>query len=365
MQVQIETMNLENYKQFVGKNQIEFSTDAKRNITLIRGSNGSGKTNLVGAMRWCLDGPEPTSPRWLREGSLLISWQKTGKEAQPDKILNVTGKILLRHGRKKLCAKRVANYKHLGNQPILNKTSANVSELNPNKTVRHASQGVHASDSVSSQCAIMCQYFSQWDDGRDFQLLRRRNDIRSAALHLVSEIELIQKLPQIAKACTKIFRAIVGSYSRYYSSAVEIGPTYDLKLLESGQNVVNYLSVPELEALSFAFLLSVVKVSDRRFPIILDSPFDRLSPYRNNIAKVLGSLKQQVIILAHDTELVGVHGLSHKIGKEYVIKMDMKNGASRIMPKEILRANPARRLGDVRIGNKKNDSGGRGQIIRL
>jgi predicted ATP-dependent endonuclease of OLD family len=147
MQVQIETMNLEKYKQFLGKNQIEFSTDAKRNITLIRGSNGSGKTNLVGAMRWCLDGPEPASPRWLREGSLLISWQKTGKEAQPDKILNVIGKIIPRHGRKKHCVKRVANYKLLGNQPVLNKTSANVSELNPNKTSKHTSRSVHAFDS--------------------------------------------------------------------------------------------------------------------------------------------------------------------------------------------------------------------------
>lgn len=332
MQVRIERIDLENYKQFVGKNQIEFSTDAKRNITLIRGINGSGKTNLVSAMRWCLDGPEPASPRWLREGSLLISWQKTGKEAQPYKILNVIGKILLRNGRKKLYVKRVANYKQLGNQPILIHISANVSEFNPNK-IQQASQGANAYYSAISKFAIMCDYSTQWPDGPDFQLTKSRNGIRAAILQLSPSKDLGQQLPLIAKECTKLFRAIVGNHSHYYSSKVEITSTCDLGLLKSGQNLVHSLAFEEQAALSLAYLLSVVKVSGERFPIILDSPFGRFSKYKDNIAGVLGTLKQQVIILANDVELIGGGPLSRRIGREYVIKMDMKNGASRIMPK--------------------------------
>lgn len=335
MQVQIERIELENYKQFVGRNPIDFSTDSKRNITLIRGTNGSGKTNLVGAMAWCLDGPEPATPRWLKEGSLPISWQKMGKAAQHEKISNVRGKVLVKHGRKKLSVNRVAVYRHLENQVILNKTSANVSTLNPYKTLRGSSLEVNAYHSTISQCAMMCHFFMEWHE-HDFQLTKSRNYLRTAALQLIPARDLVQQLPLIARESTKMFRAIVGKHSSYFSSTVEITPDCRLKLLKSGQNIVCSLPFSELTALSFALLLSVVSISGKGFPIVLDSPFARLSKCKDNFARVLGTLKQQVIILAHDAELFGVTALSRRIGREYVIKMDNKNGTSRILPKEII-----------------------------
>lgn len=42
-----------NFRQFYGSNSIEFATDKNKNITLIHGENGLGKTTLLNAILWC------------------------------------------------------------------------------------------------------------------------------------------------------------------------------------------------------------------------------------------------------------------------------------------------------------------------
>jgi DNA sulfur modification protein DndD len=50
----IFSIDVENYRQYRGKKKIDFSTDVEKNFTIIQGPNGSGKTNLVNAITWCL-----------------------------------------------------------------------------------------------------------------------------------------------------------------------------------------------------------------------------------------------------------------------------------------------------------------------
>ena len=45
-----------NFRQFVGKQNIEFSTDKEKNVTVLIGVNTSGKTTIVRAFEWCLYG---------------------------------------------------------------------------------------------------------------------------------------------------------------------------------------------------------------------------------------------------------------------------------------------------------------------
>jgi DNA sulfur modification protein DndD len=49
----IKSISLENFRQFKGKQTIEFSIDPERNVTVVKGENGAGKTTLLEAFRWC------------------------------------------------------------------------------------------------------------------------------------------------------------------------------------------------------------------------------------------------------------------------------------------------------------------------
>ena len=52
----LESIKLVNFRQFYGETRIEFSRDIGRNITLVHGENGVGKTTILNALLWCLFG---------------------------------------------------------------------------------------------------------------------------------------------------------------------------------------------------------------------------------------------------------------------------------------------------------------------
>jgi DNA sulfur modification protein DndD len=56
--MQIHSIEIENYRQYKGKHHIDFTRDAERTFVVIEGANGTGKTNLLNAVLWCLYGKE-------------------------------------------------------------------------------------------------------------------------------------------------------------------------------------------------------------------------------------------------------------------------------------------------------------------
>ena len=52
----LKSLKLKDFRQFKGEQEITFSTDPIRNVTVIMGENGSGKTTLAQAFTWCLLG---------------------------------------------------------------------------------------------------------------------------------------------------------------------------------------------------------------------------------------------------------------------------------------------------------------------
>ncbi|MCG3254524.1 MAG: AAA family ATPase, partial [Candidatus Heimdallarchaeota archaeon] len=56
--MKIHCLEIENYRQYRGKNKIDFTLDDEMNFTVILGVNGAGKTNILNAITWCLYGEE-------------------------------------------------------------------------------------------------------------------------------------------------------------------------------------------------------------------------------------------------------------------------------------------------------------------
>jgi DNA sulfur modification protein DndD len=50
--MKIKRIKFNNFRQFNGEHSIEFSTDAEKNITVIHGENGGGKTAILNAFKW-------------------------------------------------------------------------------------------------------------------------------------------------------------------------------------------------------------------------------------------------------------------------------------------------------------------------
>lgn len=50
----LKSLEIENFRQFKGKQKVYFSTDKEKNVTIIMGENGSGKTTIAQAFVWCL-----------------------------------------------------------------------------------------------------------------------------------------------------------------------------------------------------------------------------------------------------------------------------------------------------------------------
>ena len=52
----IQSIEMNNFRQYVGRQKIEFSTDKEKNVTVLIGVNTSGKTTIIRAFEWCLYG---------------------------------------------------------------------------------------------------------------------------------------------------------------------------------------------------------------------------------------------------------------------------------------------------------------------
>jgi len=52
----LNRLEMFNFRQFVGRQKVEFSTEPEKNVTVLIGVNTSGKTTLIRAFEWCLYG---------------------------------------------------------------------------------------------------------------------------------------------------------------------------------------------------------------------------------------------------------------------------------------------------------------------
>jgi DNA sulfur modification protein DndD len=58
MKYAISSVSVTNYRQYQGTQVLEFKNDKIKNVSLILGKNGAGKSNLLNAITWCLYGVE-------------------------------------------------------------------------------------------------------------------------------------------------------------------------------------------------------------------------------------------------------------------------------------------------------------------
>ncbi len=76
--MKILSLKLNNFRQFYGEQEIQFSTDPYKNITLIHAENGVGKTALLNAIKWCFY--EDTTQNFRDKKALLNNYAQDNGE---------------------------------------------------------------------------------------------------------------------------------------------------------------------------------------------------------------------------------------------------------------------------------------------
>jgi DNA sulfur modification protein DndD len=81
----LKSLKLKDFRQFKGEQTIVFADDQTRNVTIIMGDNGTGKTTLAQAFTWCLYGETTFKDKILlckAKSSEMIPGQKTNVRAE-------------------------------------------------------------------------------------------------------------------------------------------------------------------------------------------------------------------------------------------------------------------------------------------
>lgn len=89
----IKQITLSNFRQYRGKQIVEFSCDKEKNVTIILGDNTSGKTTLIQAFNWCLYGETSFKTKDLINSEAL-------REMEISSCKNVSVEIELIHENK-------------------------------------------------------------------------------------------------------------------------------------------------------------------------------------------------------------------------------------------------------------------------
>ena len=101
MRFTISSIEMTNYRQYQGNQTLDFSFDKNKNVSIILGQNGAGKSNLLNALTWCFYGKE-------------IHTDQQAKETDGMPIINVAELDALEPGRKTFAEVVVSIYTNAG-----------------------------------------------------------------------------------------------------------------------------------------------------------------------------------------------------------------------------------------------------------
>lgn len=120
----IRKLTLHNFRQYIGTQEIEFSTDGDKNVTVLIGVNTSGKTTLVRAFEWILYNKNDFDDKKLLNKNVADSMQLGDTQS-------VWGTLLLEHNGKEYEITRKQLYTYTGSDLRPSVSSANILYLQP------------------------------------------------------------------------------------------------------------------------------------------------------------------------------------------------------------------------------------------
>lgn len=164
--------------------------------------------------------------------------------------------------------------------------------------------------------------------GRKLELAQRSSDFIASVYERFAE----EKRVQIETRSREIFHALAWKGDHF--SDVRLTPAYQLEVIDRyGQSARPELSAGERQVLSLSFIAAMATVAEREAPLVMDTPFGRLSSaHREAITAHIPELATQLVLFVTDEELrdQALTNLRARVGAEYVLHFDPNTSCTTI-----------------------------------
>ena len=131
----------------------------------------------------------------------------------------------------------------------------------------------------------------------------------------------------------EIFKLLIWKESHFHD--IRLSQDLDLEVIDRYQRPSrSEISAGERQMLSLSFITAMSRISEEEAPLVIDTPFGRLSTQtRNNVTKVLPDLADQLILIVTDEELrdQARANLEARIGNEYWLEFDSVTSSTKIV----------------------------------
>ncbi len=226
----IKSIALKDFRQYKNRQEIKFSTDIERNVTVVLGLNTSGKTTLIEAFKWCLYG---TTTYNIKD---LINVE-TLKEMDIRSEKQVYVEINLIHDNTEYIIKRMQDFKKTINKEIVvKKSNLHVSYKLESGELKY----IELDDTQNSINKILPAELSDYFffDGERIGDIGTRSDIKNA-------VEGLMGLDVITEAKNMLNPSRKASITTEFEAELDIGSDKSSKklqedLLESEEKLIEY-----------------------------------------------------------------------------------------------------------------------------
>ena len=120
--MKLDRIVLENFRQYFGQQRIAFARDPQRNVTIIHGVNGAGKTSLFLAINWCLYGRAVDNTKIVDTVGELVSKEVISRASPGDRITTSVELHFLHEGERYMARRNLRGTRQDGVTVFLDST---------------------------------------------------------------------------------------------------------------------------------------------------------------------------------------------------------------------------------------------------
>ncbi len=298
----LRKLTLHNFCQFTGSKTFEFAVGEKQNTTVLIGGGGSGKTNILRAIIFCLysDGQLPKEFNPVSITALEESKQNGSSRVETFVKLEFEHEGMLYQLKRTIQTTQNSN-----------------GSIKETKTVELISKRSNAMPEIKTNPAEIDEIIASILDSRlkDYFLLDGDKIVDLSQTDIQKPLQAVHKEPtkeireKISQVATDLSRQLLVEWDQRQVNRIAVSENYSIEVTdESGNSCFEILAAGQRQVVSLCFIIALAKILSEKdsqgMSFIMDSPFMRLtSEYRAKLVEKFPGLLNQWILIAHEAEI--------------------------------------------------------------